>query len=42
MLMIKKNKTVELRILKTILGAYIILAIVIAGLNYGYVNQANP
>jgi len=42
MLMINKNKTVELRILKTILGAYIILAIVIAGLNYGYVNQANP
>jgi len=36
------NKTVELRILKGILGAYIILAIVIAGLNYGYVNQANP
>lgn len=42
MIMINKNKTVELRILKAILGAYIILAIVIAGLNYGYVNQANP
>jgi len=40
--MINKNKTVELRILKAILGVYIILAIVIAGLNYGYVNQANP
>ena len=42
MLMINKNKTVELRILKTILGAYIILAIVIAGLNYGYASQATP
>jgi len=40
--MINKNKTVELRILKAILGVYIILAIIIAGLNYGYVNQANP
>jgi len=37
-----KNKTMELRILKTILGAYIILAIVIAGLNYGYASQATP
>jgi ferredoxin-type protein NapH len=35
------NKTVEIRILKTILWAYIILAIVIAGLNYGYANQTD-
>ena len=40
--MMDKNKTMELRILKTILGAYIILAIVIAGLNYGYASQATP
>jgi len=32
------NKTVELRILKTILGVYILLA----GLNYGYASRANP
>jgi len=40
--LMNKNKTVELRILKTILGVYIILALVIAGLNYGYVSQASP
>lgn len=31
----------EIRILKTILWLYIILAIVIAGLNYGYANQSD-
>jgi len=36
------NKTLELKILKTILWVYIILCIVIAGLNYGYVSRANP
>ena len=36
------NKSLELRILKTMLGLYIILAIVLAGLNYGYVSKANP
>jgi Pyruvate/2-oxoacid:ferredoxin oxidoreductase delta subunit len=36
------SKTLELRILKTILWVYIILCIVIAGLNYGYVSRANP
>jgi len=40
--LMNKNKTVELGILKTILGVYIILALVIAGLNYGYVSQASP
>jgi len=40
--MMNKNKTVELRILKTMLGVYIILAIILAGLNYGYVSQAPP
>jgi len=39
--MADKNKTMELRILKTILGLYIILAIVLAGLNYGYVSKAH-
>jgi len=42
MLMMDTDNTVELRVLKTILGVYIILAIVIAGLNYGYANQASP
>jgi len=36
------NNTVELRILKTILWVYILLCIVIAGLNYGYASQATP
>ena len=36
------NKTLELKILKTILWVYIILCVVIAGLNYGYVSRANP
>jgi len=37
-----KNKTLELRILKTILWIYIILCIAIAGLNYGYASHASP
>ena len=37
-----KNKTLEVGILKTMLGSYIILAIVLAGLNYGYVSKAPP
>jgi polyferredoxin len=37
-----KNKKLELRILKAILWVYIILCIVIAGLNYGYVSRATP
>ena len=36
----EKNSTVYLRILKAILGTYIILAILIAGLNYGYARAA--
>jgi len=35
------NKDGEIRILKTILWVYIILAIIIAGLNYGYANQSD-
>ena len=34
------NKTVELRILKTILWIYILLCLIIAGLNYGYASRA--
>ncbi|MDF2613070.1 MAG: 4Fe-4S ferredoxin [Clostridia bacterium] len=34
------NKSIELKILKAILWIYIILCLVIAGLNYGYANQA--
>lgn len=37
-----KNKSEELRILKAILWTYIILCIVIAGLNYGYASRATP
>jgi len=40
--MMDTNNTVELRILKTILWVYILLCIVIAGLNYGYASQATP
>ena len=36
------NRTVELRILKTILWVYIILCFIIAGLNYGYASRATP
>ncbi|MEA4825014.1 MAG: 4Fe-4S dicluster domain-containing protein [Clostridium sp.] len=36
------NKTIELKILKIILWIYIILCIVIAGLNYGYASKATP
>ncbi|MCB2356749.1 4Fe-4S binding protein [Clostridium estertheticum] len=38
----KSNKNIELRILKAILWIYIILCILIAGLNYGYVSRATP
>ncbi|KNZ42620.1 4Fe-4S binding protein [Acetobacterium bakii] len=38
----KADKTIELRILKIILWIYIILCLVIAGLNYGYASQASP
>jgi len=34
------NKTLELKILKAILWIYIILCIIIAGLNYGYASKA--
>lgn len=36
------NKSVELLLLKVILAVYIILCIVIAGLNYGYAPKATP
>ncbi|KOA20103.1 putative electron transport protein YccM [Clostridium homopropionicum DSM 5847] len=36
------NKTVELKILKAILCIYIVLCIIIAGLNYGYASKATP
>lgn len=35
-----KNKGIELKILKTILWVYIIMCIIIAGLNYGYASHA--
>lgn len=38
----KSNEITELRILKTILWVYIILCILIAGLNYGYASRATP
>ena len=37
-----KSKTVELNILKGILWVYIILCLIIAGLNYGYADKATP
>ncbi|HKK83352.1 MAG TPA: 4Fe-4S dicluster domain-containing protein [Atribacterota bacterium] len=40
-LMKSTNRTKEIRILKTILWLYIILAILLAGLNYGYANQSD-
>jgi len=40
--MIDKNKSLKLRILKTILWIYIILCLVIAGTNYGYASKATP
>jgi ferredoxin-type protein NapH len=36
----EKNSTIYLKLLKTILGTYIILAILIAGINYGYASVA--
>ena len=38
----KMNQAAELKILKMILWIYIILCIVIAGLNYGYASKASP
>ncbi len=38
----KNEKTLEIRILKYILATYILLALIIAGLNYGYADQAAP
>lgn len=38
----RKTGSVELRILKGILWVYIILCLVIAGLNYGYASKASP
>jgi cell division septal protein FtsQ len=36
----EKKSTIYLKLLKIILGTYIILAILIAGLNYGYARAA--
>ncbi len=36
----EKNRAIYLKLLKTILGTYIILAILIAGINYGYASVA--
>src|SRR5665647_2919014 len=36
----EKNSTIYLKLLKIILGTYIILAILIAGINYGYARVA--
>ena len=36
------NRTVEVRLLKVILWIYIILCLIIAGLNYGYASKATP
>jgi len=36
----EKNSTIYLKLLRTILGTYIILAILIAGINYGYARVA--
>ncbi len=36
----EKNSAIYLKLLKTILGTYIILAILIAGINYGYASVA--
>ena len=38
----KENRVKELRILKMILWSYIILCILIAGLNYGYASKVTP
>ena len=36
------DRTLELRILKAILWVYISLALILAGLNYGFVNRTSP
>ena len=38
----EKNRNIYLKLLKTILATYIILAILIAGINYGYAKTAPP
>jgi len=38
----KNEKVLEVVILKYMLAAYILMALVIAGLNYGYADQAAP
>ena len=38
----KKQNILKVKILKSILATYIILALVIAGFNYGYVDRAAP
>ncbi len=38
----KNEKTLEIKILKVMLATYILLALVIAGLNYGYADRAAP
>ncbi len=38
----KNENALEIRILKVMLATYILLALVIAGLNYGYADQAPP
>lgn len=37
-----KNKKTELKILKTILWIYIVMCLIIAGLNYGYSSKVTP
>ncbi|MEI8199515.1 MAG: 4Fe-4S dicluster domain-containing protein [Eubacteriales bacterium] len=38
----KTDKSIEVKILRAILWIYVILCLVIAGLNYGYANRAAP
>jgi polyferredoxin len=38
----KQNNTIEIKLLKIILWVYIILCLIIAGLNFGYVSRATP
>lgn len=38
----RKERFLKIKLLKAILTAYIAMAIIIAGLNYGYFDQVNP
>ena len=38
----KTTKKIELKLLKGMLWIYIILSVIIAGLNFGYAQQAPP